>query len=291
MDKAAATHLPRKRYAFTINNPNPAEVASCHTLGSSGMVGYLIFGIEKGASGTEHIQGFVNFKQKHRFNKVKKLIGVRAHIEVARGTDLDNQRYCSKEGQHFEYGQPMQQGRRTDLERIADDLKENNGDLASVASAYPAQFVRYHRGLAAFCDVMNLGAKRDWKTKVTVLVGPPGCGKSRYAAQHCEDPYYKPNGEWWDGYNGQKQCVIDDYYGWMKYDEVLRICDRYPHRVPIKGGFKPFISTEIYITSNKHVEEWYKFECPALFRRINVYLVYENDAFAERTDTPYQINF
>ena len=291
MEKRPATQVPRKRYTFTINNPTAAELEGCHHLGSLGVVGYLVFGIEKGASGTEHIQGFVNFKKKHRFNKVKKLISTRAHIEVARGTDLDNQRYCSKDGHFFEYGQPMQQGRRTDLEQIATDLKENNGDLSAVAEACPAQFIRYHRGLAAFCDIRNLGPKRDWKTTVTVLVGPPGCGKSRYAAEKCTDPYYKPNGEWWDGYTGQDQVIFDDYYGWIKYDEMLRCCDRYPHRVPVKGGFKPFVSKEIYITSNKEVEEWYKFDVAALFRRITVYLVYVNGAFVERNNTPHPINF
>jgi hypothetical protein len=291
MVKTTAANAPRKRYTFTLNNPSEPELAGCHTLGASGLVGYLIFGIEKGKSGTEHIQGFVNFKKKHRFNKVKKLISKRAHIEVARGTDLDNQRYCSKDGQFFEYGQPMQQGQRTDLSEIATELKENGGNLCKIAEANPAQFIRYHRGLAAFCDVMNLGAKRDFKTTVTVLVGPPGCGKSRYAAERCTDPYYKPNGDWWDGYCGQNEVIIDDFYGWLKCDELLRICDRYPHRVPIKGGFKPFVSRQIYITSNKHVEDWYKFETPALFRRISVYLVYDDDAFAERKDTPFPINF
>jgi len=291
MDKRTAAQVPRKRYTFTVNNPSPGELESCHNLGASGMVGYIIFAIEKGASGTEHIQGFVNFKKKHRFKKVKQLISSRAHIEVARGTDLDNQRYCRKDGRFFEYGQPMQQGHRTDLDQIAADLKENNGDMAAVAVASPSQFIRYHRGLAAFCDIMNLGAKREWKTTVTVLVGPPGCGKSRYAAEKCTSPYYKPNGEWWDGYTGQDDVILDDYYGWLKCDELLRICDRYPHRVPIKGGFKPFVSKQIYITSNKHVEDWYKFDVPALFRRINVYLVYVNDAFAERTDSPHPINF
>lgn len=30
--------------------------------------------------------------------------------------------------------------------------------------------------------------------------------------------------------------VIDDFYGWIPYDEMLRVMDRYPHKVPIKGA-------------------------------------------------------
>lgn len=251
----------------------------------------MIFGLETTGS-TPHLQGFINFNRKHRFPRVKTMVGIRAHIEKARGTDLDNQRYCSKEKNFFEYGIPQQQGKRSDLRKVAETLKENGGDLSQIANDYPTQFIRYQRGLSAFCDVLNLVPKRDFKTNVTVIVGPSGCGKSRYAYDKDIDAYYKPRGEWWDGYNGQKTVIIDDFYGWLKYDELLRVCDRYPHRVPVKGSFRTFISKEIIITSNKHVESWYSFDdLSALFRRINVYLVFDDALFVERTDTPHPINF
>lgn len=39
--------------------------------------------------------------------------------------------------------------------------------------------------------------------------------------------YYKPRGELWDGYHQQPSVIIDDFYGWLKYDELLKISDRY----------------------------------------------------------------
>lgn len=90
---------------------------------------------------------------------------------------------------------------------------------------------------------------------VMVLVGDPGCGKSRYVADVCKDQctYYKPRGPWWDGYNAHPNVVIDDYYGWMAYDELLRVCDQYPCKVPIKGAFVEFVAKWLFITSNKCV--------------------------------------
>ena len=69
----------------------------------------------------------------------------------------------------------------------------------------------------------------------------------------------------------QTSVIIDDFYGWIKYDELLKICDRYPHKVPIKGGYEEFTSKHIFITSNVDVPDLYKFvgyNTAALDRRI-----------------------
>lgn len=84
--------------------------------------------------------------------------------------------------------------------------------------------------------------------------------------------YFKPRDECWDGYLGQKLVVFNDFYRWLRYDELLRLCDRYPIRVPVKGAYIDFVSKEIYVTSNKYIEDWYDFRMEedrdALCRRI-----------------------
>lgn len=72
----------------------------------------------------------------------------------------------------------------------------------------------------------------------------------------------------------------------MSCDELLRVCDRYPCKVPVKGAFVEFVAKNIYITSNWHVWEWYRFDGfvpSAILRRINVYFVFD-EAMERFTD-------
>lgn len=56
---------------------------------------------------------------------------------------------------------------------------------------------------------------------------------------------------------------------------MLRILDRYPHRVEVKGGYVQFLAKRVVITSNIEVKKWYSEEkidsvlFEALLRRID----------------------
>lgn len=72
-------------------------------------VDYLILGFEIGEiEHTPHIQGYVNFKNAQYFNSFRKLLdnkdGTYGYIAKARGNDIENQIYCSKQGNYIEYG-------------------------------------------------------------------------------------------------------------------------------------------------------------------------------------------
>ena len=51
--------------------------------------------------GTPHIQGYIYFENAQTFNRMKILLGERAHIEKANGSPKQNYDYCSKEGTVF----------------------------------------------------------------------------------------------------------------------------------------------------------------------------------------------
>lgn len=104
-----------RRWVFTINNPTAKDMENLQNLGQDQKTKYLIFGEEKGEQGTEHIQGYMIFRNHKRFNAAKKLIGERCHLESAKGTSAENKRYCSKERKYKEYGEIVEERERTDI--------------------------------------------------------------------------------------------------------------------------------------------------------------------------------
>jgi len=264
------------RWCFTLNNWTEDEYQHFRIQDCV----YMIIGKEIGDEGTNHLQGYINLGRdnRKRLELMKKIFSARAHFEVAKGTDVQNRDYCSKDGVYEEFGTLPQPGKRNDLSLAVETLKSDN-KIRTLAELYPETYVKYHRGFEALNSVLLDQTRRDWKTKLVVLVGPTGSGKSRYCFEQSkldygEDVYYKPRGDWWDGYDSNQCVIIDDFYGWIKYDELLKITDRYPYRVPIKGGFRQFLAKTIYITSNVEPDMWYHFQgfdVRTIKRRIDQY--------------------
>lgn len=139
------------------------------------------------------------------------------------------------------------------------DLKEAGrlairGDFKAIQ---PETFIRYGRGLRALHDLHSAPGRRD-NIQAVACIGDAGTGKSRQAFEAMPDAYSKPAGPWFDGYEGQTDVIIDDFVPGedLSLSMVMRITDRYPLRVPIKGGFVPWRATKIIFTSNYPLEEW-----------------------------------
>ncbi|BBI18985.1 replication-associated protein [Circovirus ialtag] len=292
-----ARPAPAYRWCFTVNNWTEEEYGLIASIPRSS-VKYLIIGKEVGESGTPHLQGFVNFKKKLRRSALKRLPGfTRAHVQSANGTDLENQRYCQKGGQYLEIGCPSRPGKSSALTEAIQDLQRSRGNLNEVARMHPEVYVRHGRGLRDYVFTAGLVGQRAWKSEVIVIIGKPGVGKTRYVNREVEGKtvYWKPRGPWWDGYMNHEVVIFDDFYGWVAFDELLRVCDRYPLKVPVKGAFVEFVAKYVYFTSNKPPEEWYDKEnirgnIEAFFRRINEYLVIEEGVVKEGQPI-YEINY
>ena len=88
---------PRIRWCFTLNNyTNLIEKIE--------QAKRWVIGEEIGEQGTKHLQGYVEFKTKIRFNTVKNRLPNGAHIEPANGSPEQNYNYCIKEGKYKTFG-------------------------------------------------------------------------------------------------------------------------------------------------------------------------------------------
>lgn len=108
-----------RNWVFTLNNYNAADEDRLSMLYETGSIKYLVFGREVGNTGTRHLQGFVQWKEKQSLRQCKERIGQRAHLEIARGTPREAASYCKKDGEFVEFGEePRGQGRRSDLDEF-----------------------------------------------------------------------------------------------------------------------------------------------------------------------------
>lgn len=275
-----ATSSPARTYAslFTWNNYAADDVEHVKEYIKSECV-YGCFSQEVGESGTPHLQGYVRWKNKRSCEALKKAMKNKIHYGdqngYTNGTAEQNRNYCAglveKKGNKlnptfWEYGEMTKQGERTDWSVAVTQLR-SGVDVAEVIEQQP-QMLPCVRALERY-KALTLKPKHR-EVHVFVLVGDAGCGKTRWAYEKCPDLYSKPRGDWWDGYTGQSTILLDDYYGWLPYCELLRVLDRYPYQVPVKGGYVHAQWDTVIITSNKPPQQWYKDIglTPALRRRL-----------------------
>lgn len=261
-----------KYWCFTLNNFTSTEVLTLRALGRSDETNYLVFGRETGASGTRHLQGYVEFKSKRRFNRVKTLISPRVHLESRRGTGAQAAEYCQKDGDYEEYGSlgVTQQGRRTDLESVKAIL-DAGGSIGDIAQSHFSQYLQYRRGLEEYVELKNPPSTRP-DLKVYVLWGSTGVGKSRLAHHLFTGlgHVYDPSLRWFDGYRGEETVLLDDFRGdGIPGHFLLRVLDIYPLRVPVKGSFITWNPSRIIITSNEEPPWQFIRERDPLMRRIH----------------------
>lgn len=234
---------------------------------------------------TRHVQAYVEFVHPVRPSFLKRLLP-RAHIEKRRGTAREAWDYCSKdrtrvEGWKVEVGSPPPSGAggtRTDL-RVAVALVQSTGRVRPVAEQYPIVYIKYFKGLEKYCEMLAKPRSGQNQPVVLVFYGRPGTGKSRHAHDHYPDAFWVPIQQgrttWFDGYTGQSAVIFDDYNGELPVQHLLRILDRYPLRVPVKGGFIDLLDTTTHFifTTNYMPDAWYNWEGReetkrALLRRI-----------------------
>lgn len=250
-------------------------------------INYLVYQLEQcPTTQREHIQGYVEFSVPCRIPHAKgQLRDPQAHLERRKGTRQQAIDYCKKDETRrqgpWEYGNPRnRQGARNDLYGACELLKSTH-NLKDICDETPELFVKYHKGFKELLNVYS--SVRNWKTRVIILWGPPGTGKTRYCYRFDPKAYFLQRGNgnnlWFDGYHGEDTVIIDDFYNTIKYDTMLRLCDRYPCRVETKGGTLQFVARYMFITTNLHPSKIYEdiTERDAFWRRIDYVFYFPSD--------------
>mgnify|MGYP002795111197 CR=1 FL=1 len=165
-------------------------------IGTSDKIKYLIFGEERGAEGTPHLQGYVTWVHARTFACTKSLLGTRVHLEVAKGNAQANKVYCEKEGKFKEFGSLPQQGKRSDLDDVKDMIEQGSTEL-EIAQTHFGDWTRYRVGFREYRALLNRPVSSqnypmdsfpmewqniiwDW-SRTQILWGESGIGKTEFA--------------------------------------------------------------------------------------------------------------
>lgn len=230
-------------WCVTINNPREEDIKGFEAIKTV----YKCYEIEHEdeKDGTPHLQGYLYYKNAVRFSTVKNDCA-KAHLEVAKGSPLQNYDYCGKEGKIKEIGVRPEQGKRTDIETVKEMVKAGKRmrDIVEVATSYQsvrmAEVCMRYRKIAKFRHV-----------EVYWYHGKSGSGKT-YAAQveSGDDSWVMSNDlKWFDGYDGEENVILDDLRPVdCNFNFLLKLLDKYGLRVPVKGTFIEWKPVKIWVT-------------------------------------------
>lgn len=279
-----------RKWCFTINNPteddNPElwldpEKVRCAT-----------WQLEEGGNlATPHYQGMVMWKGRGRRLNGMKELNRRAHFEeMKHGTLRQNWEYCRKESDEkgskrldgpWQIGEePPEEGRgsRNDLKAVKRKLDEG-ATMEEIWESHFQSCLRYAKGFREYRR-LKMGRRHE-QTKVIVVWGPPGSGKTTLVAKLAyeksetldgREPYVltkamknPSGGMWWEDYDGEEVVIIEEFEGWISRNDFKSLVDKGPYLVPKKGTSVHFLAKYIFITSNRPPNEWWNREVPGFY--------------------------
>ena len=232
---------------------------------------YMVYQVEEGKTGVAHIQGFIHFNRAVAMSTIKTRLGSKSiHVEWVINDEAAAE-YCGKEEGRL-WG-PAEVGTKPDYakkkvnptEELANMVKTGLTN-AQIAEEAPWAILRHSRGIAELRYAhLESKAANFRKVEVIILTGDAGTGKTAYAIDQSQKDggYFKPDLSkkdiWFNGYQGQKNLILDDFRGKStSFDNLLRLLDGHKLELPIKGGHTYALWERVWITSNQTPEEWYE---------------------------------
>jgi len=248
---------------------------------------YAICQIERGGNtGRMHLQGYLEFKGDCRIGTIQRVMPS-CHLERRRGTAEQARNYCLKAKTQvmgpWEVGvwSPKEPGKRTDLMNLRRDL-ERGMDMRGVAQNHFGLFLRYRKAIRSWMD-LNWDRKRTGLTRLSVLIGAPGVGKSRLIRELYPKAYWKNTDVWWEQYHGEKVVVVDEFAGQISVTQLNTLVDSIPLLLRVKGSSGNFVAERLIIISNMGLNQWWNWEnirSPkmSVIRRIEELIIWDKDS-------------
>ncbi len=269
---------------------------------------YSVGQVERGhKDNTVHLQFGVNFDDRHakRFYTMKKYFPT-AYLAQAKGSNYDIKVYCTKQDtrieEPFEIGQFVEMRQRTDYDEFRNALKSGASDLElfdnfyQIASTKGLEKIQEERDL--FLNSKYTEQGRNVRT--TFIYGPPGVGKTQsvfkeYGFKNVFRVSFYGKFQF-NGYNGEKVLLFDEFAGQVNLGWLNQILDKYPLKLEVKGGHKIACYDKVFICSNLPFTEIYKnyidnehklYE--SVYRRIHfIYRVDDNGKFIKEKDSEFE---
>lgn len=179
-------------WCLTVNNYDDEYLKRFYDLFDGGKLKYFVVGREVGASGTPHLQCYIEYGVRVRLAQVTKDFPG-CHAETRKGTSEQAASYCKKDCVFEEKGDisVSKQGKRTDLDRAVEILS-SGGTIRDVALELPTTVIKYRRGLEGYRELVQevynpcVLPNPVWRWNIRaekshVFWGPPGTGKTEYA--------------------------------------------------------------------------------------------------------------
>lgn len=229
-----------------------------------------------------HVHVYVRFNNRKRMNTVKNAFARQdAHCEIAQGNEQQCTDYCEKEESRIEAGARWhpenfkadegKQGKRTDLEAIAEKCKANT-PLATIAAEHPSDYIRYHSGIQALHMLIAPKPPERRDIIVRLLWGPTGNGKTHRVMTAYPDCYcVKPGRDPWGAYRQEAVVFFDefDYHSWT-IQQMNQYLDIWRILLDARYNDRYAAWTRVFICSNDNPASFYPEAGPnliAAFRR------------------------
>ncbi len=213
---------------------------------------YLCYGVEIcPRTQRKHHQGFLQSHQKKTLRSIKRLLGLRqVHLEKMRGTPAQAILYAKKEGDFHEWGVVTSQGQRSDINALK-TLIDEGANESTLAETNFRLFCQYGRGLQRYSRLRRESQSRDFRfVSVILLTGLTGTGKTRFGSRYASFTIRGSDLAWWDGYEGQRCILIDEYANDVRITKLLGLLDGYQLRLAVKGDFTYAQWTTVFISTN-----------------------------------------